>query len=174
MSLAIRVSTCLQPFEDIGIVFQSIKEIFPDWESDILITKESFPTSRKKITAEGTSENLENFIEILRKQRILDTAFDVMTQKININETNFSISRQAAVKGKIAFVIDDSPLGGTMEITIEKDNLEIWLEDQTWHHGREDIPRQMNDELSMKKNGEPVEWFDKFGNPTMEKDSEEE
>jgi hypothetical protein len=36
------------------------------------------------------------------------------------------------------------------------------------------IPRQVNDDLAMKVNGEPVEWFDKFGNPTMAPPLEEE
>jgi len=104
----------------------------------------------------------------------LDTAFDVMTKNLKINYTFFSISRQSAMKEVISFIVQDAPLGGSMKIELEKENLEIWLEDQTWHPGRELIPRQVNDDLAMKVNGEPVEWFDKFGNPTMAPYSEEE
>ena len=64
--------------------------------------------------------------------------------------------------------------GSSEEIEIEKDNLEIWLADETWHPGREDIPRQVKDDLAMNRRGDPVEWFDKFGNPTIAKTWEEE
>ena len=86
----------------------------------------------------------------------------------------FQFLGRAAIKGKVSFVIDERPLGGTMEIVIERDNLEIWLEDLTWHPGREYIPRQVKDGLAMGRSGEPTEWFDRFGNPTISKPWEEE
>jgi len=164
----------VQPYEDIDKVFLSIKSVFPDWEPNVIPVKEKFPTNREEIIIKGISKSLDTFIEFIRKQRILDTAFDVMTLNMHINTTEFIISRQSAIKHKISFVIDESPLGGTIKVKIEKDNLEIWLEDQTWHNGRENIPRQARDDLAMKGNGEAVEWFDKFGNPTMASDWEEE
>tara|TARA_B110000495_G_C22888372_1_gene518113 strand:- start:215 stop:790 length:576 start_codon:yes stop_codon:yes gene_type:complete len=174
MVFSIDVSTMVQPYEDIDKVFLSIKSVFPDWEPNVIPVKEKFPTNREEIIIKGISKSLDTFIEFIRKQRILDTAFDVMTLNMHINTTEFIISRQSAIKHKISFVIDESPLGGTIKVKIEKDNLEIWLEDQTWHNGRENIPRQARDDLAMKGNGEAVEWFDKFGNPTMASDWEEE
>ena len=80
---------------------------------------------------------MDIFIQSVTSQRILDTAFDAMTMNINVNNTSFSISRQAAIKSKVSFVIDEKPLGGIIDIEIERENLEIWLEDETWHPGRE-------------------------------------
>ncbi len=174
MGLNITVTTILRPYEDSDNVITSINNIFPDWRSDSIITKQSFPTNRLTTKIKGYSINFEKFILLLRKQKILDTAFDVMTKNLKINYTFFSISRQSAMKEVISFIVQDIPLGGSMEIELEKENLEIWLEDQTWHPGRELIPRQVNDDLAMKINGEPVEWFDKFGNPTMAPYLEEE
>ena len=37
-----------------------------------------------------------------------------------------------------------------------------------------EIPRQVKDDLAMNRRGEPVEWFDKFGNPTISTSWEEE
>lgn len=174
MEHMIKVSTKIQPYEDAERVFHSINNIFPDWEPDIFPKKEQYPTKRDTILVTGYSNSLDIFMKSVISERILDTAFDVMTMEINVNKTCFSISRQAAIKGKVSFVIDERPLGGTMEIVIERDNLEIWLEDLTWHPGREYIPRQVKDDLAMGRSGEPTEWFDRFGNPTISKPWEEE
>ncbi len=174
MSLIITINTKIMPYEDSDAVISSITNIFPDLKYDLVPNDESFPAKRKIINFTGISNNFGIFKEAVSRQQILDTAFDVMTKNLNVNITTFMISRQASIKGKISFILDGKPLGGLLNITLEKDNLEIWLEDQTWHHGREDIPRQMDDEFAMRGDGEPVEWFDKFGNPTIAKDSEEE
>ena len=174
MACKIKVSTKIQPHEDAEKIVYSINNIFPDWQSDNIPEREVFPTNREMIEISGYSNSLDTFMKSVISQRILDTAFDAMTMKININKTEFSISRQAAIKGKVSFIIDEKPLGGVMIIEIEKENLEIWLEDETWHPGREEIPRQVKDGLAMDRRGEPVEWFDKFGNPTISEIWEEE
>ena len=174
MEYIIKVSTKIQPHEDAERVFHSINNIFPDWKPDNIPKKEQYPTKRSALLVTGFSNSLDFFMKSVVSERILDTAFDVMTMEINVNKTCFSISRQAAIRGKVSFVIDDRPLGGTMEIVVERDNLEIWLEDLTWHPGREYIPRQVKDDLAMGRSGEPTEWFDRFGNPTISKPWEEE
>ena len=174
MAYTIKVSTKIQPHEDAEKVICSINNIFPDWKPNKILKKELFPTKRETIEVSGNSDSIDIFMQSITSQRILDTAFDAMTMNINVNNTSFSISRQAAIKGKVSFVIDEKPLGGTMDIEIEKENLEIWLEDETWHPGREEIPRQVKDDLAMNRRGEPVEWFDKFGNPTISTSWEEE
>ncbi|RJU84932.1 MAG: hypothetical protein DWB93_00100 [Candidatus Poseidoniales archaeon] len=174
MTYTIKVSTKIQPHEDAEKVIFSIKNIFPDWKPNKNIKKELFPTKRETIEVSGNSESIDIFMQSVTSQRILDTAFDAMTMNINVNNTSFSISRQAAIKGRVSFVIDEKPLGGIMDIEIERENLEIWLEDETWHPGREEIPRQVKDDLAMNRRGEPVEWFDKFGNPTISTSKEEE
>ena len=29
----------------------------------------------------------------------------------------------------------------------------------TWHHGRDEIPRSVDDELKMRRDGVPQDWF---------------
>lgn len=174
MSYRIKVSTKIQPHEDVEKVIYSINNIFPDWKPDKIPKKEVFPTKRETIEVSGYSESIDIFMQSVTSQRILDTAFDAMTMNINVNNTSFSISRQAAIMSKVSFVIDEKPLGGIMDIEIERDNLELWLEDETWHPGREEIPRHVKDDLAMNRRGEAVEWFDKFGNPTISTSWEEE
>lgn len=127
MTYTIKVSTKIQPHEDAEKVIYSINNIFPDWKTDKILKKELFPTKREVIEVSGNSNSMDIFMQSVTSQRILDTAFDAMTMNINVNNTSFSISRQAAIKGKISFVIDEKPLGGILDIQIEKENLEIWL-----------------------------------------------
>ena len=174
MIYTIKVSTKIQPHEDVEKVIYSVNNIFPDWKPNKIPKKEFFTTGRETIEISGNSESIDIFMQSVASQRILDTAFDAMTMNINVNNTSFTISRQAAIKGKVSFVIDEKPLGGVMNIEIKRENLEIWLEDETWHPGRDEIPRQVKDDLSMNRRGEPAEWFDKFGNPTISKSWEEE
>ena len=89
MGLNITITTMLRPYEDSDNVITSINNIFPDWRSDSIITKQSFPTNRLTTKIKGYSINFEKFILLLRKQKILDTAFDVMTKNLKINYTFF-------------------------------------------------------------------------------------
>ena len=61
--------------------------------------------------------------------------------------------------GKIAFPIPgESPLGGVLTIEIEGDGLEDWLQAATWHEGRSQVPRAINDDLAMADDGEASTW----------------
>ena len=87
MGLNITITTILRPYEDSDNVIKSINNIFPDWNSDTTITKQSFPTNRIIMEIKGYSINFEKFILLLRRQKILDTAFDVMTK--NLKKSGF-------------------------------------------------------------------------------------
>ena len=86
------------------------------------------------------------------------------------NLASFSISRQSASIGKISFTLGERPLGGTIEVLLEGEDVGLWLEQQTWHGGRSTIPRSIGDEVSMGKEGAPAEWFDGKGRRTMSLD----
>ena len=96
----------------------------------------------------------------MREARVLDTALDAMAMHSDDEGTVFSLSRQSASIGKVSFVLEGSPLGGTMEITLTGRDIVIWLEQATWHNGREIVPREVGDELAMNETGDASEWFE--------------
>ncbi|MCH2267712.1 hypothetical protein [Candidatus Thalassarchaeum betae] len=167
MAPMLSVSTVVQPHEDPQMVVESVKAIFPDWVPDRVPGNAPFPNKREGVLITGSSESLDTLLEAARNQRILDTALDAMTLELEIDSTGFSLSRQAALAGKASFVIDERPIGGEMRIGLTGEGLAVWLEQQTWHAGRNSVPRSVGDELAMSEDGEPVEWFDRMGNRTI-------
>ena len=166
----IRLSTKIRPHEDPIRVVESVLRMFPEWVSDSVLEPNTFPQSRKNVVLEGECETLDNLLDSARDQRILDTALDAMSMNMRGDSTNFSISRQAAMAGKLSFVLEERPLGGEIEVGIVMEGLAEWLEKVTWHPGRDSVPRFVGDGLSMTEQGDPTEWFDKRGNPTMNDD----
>ena len=172
MHTTITVATTILPHEDSEKVADSIKILFPSWKPDNLPQNEKFPTKRNEIRVTGEAESLDIVLEKITKNRILDTAFDAMTMELNDDKTTFHLSRQAAISGKVSFAVDERPIGGVMEVTLSRKDLGLWIEQETWHEGRNEIPRFIGDEFSMDSDGSPKEWFDKRGRPTMNEDYE--
>ncbi|MAV19192.1 MAG: hypothetical protein DBX07_07815 [Candidatus Poseidoniales archaeon] len=172
MEPVIRISSTVQPYEDAEKILQSIKMFFPDCEINEIPGKGVFPTKNKEQIIHGTSSTFDILLNQIRIQRILDTALDVMTINSDNSYTYFLISRQAAITGKVSFVVDEGALGGMIRIEISGEDIDIWLEQQTWHEGRNEFPRFSGDELAMRRDGEPTEWFDKRGNPTINIDED--
>tara|TARA_Y100001970_G_C14259835_1_gene879254 strand:+ start:25863 stop:26447 length:585 start_codon:yes stop_codon:yes gene_type:complete len=170
METTIRVATTILPHEDTEKVVDSIKNLFPNWKPDNYPKNQNFPTKRTDVEVAGKAESLDIILDIISKNRILDTAFDAMTMYLNNDTTKFYLSRQAAIVGKVSFAIDERPIGGVMKVTLSRQKLGLWLEQETWHEGRDKIPRSVSDELSMDSDGTPKEWFDKRGRPTMNED----
>ena len=103
---------------------------------------------------------MNEFLILLHKQQILDTALDSMSRNLSSGDTEFQILRQAAISAKIAFNIPgENPLGGLITIRLKGKNLQDWIEAATWHKGRDSIPRSINDELAMDKSGEATTWI---------------
>ena len=172
MEPMIRISSTVQPYEDAEKILQSIQIFFPDCEINELSEKDLFPTKNIEYIIHGTASNIDILLNQIRIQRILDTALDVMTLNSDNDSTYFYISRQAAISSKVSFVVDKSTLGGMIKIEISGEDIDIWLEQQTWHEGRNEFPRFSGDDLAMKKDGEPTEWYDKRGNPTINIDED--
>jgi predicted RNA binding protein with dsRBD fold (UPF0201 family) len=172
MEPQISISSLVQPYENAEKIVKSINMFFPDWKVNEIPEQFSFPTKNKIEIISGNSETLDYFFKQIRAQKILDTALDVMCMNLEADSTVFDISRQAAVAGKISFVLDKKILGGTISISLSGDELGLWLEQQTWHEGRNEIPRFPRDEYSMRYDGEPTEWFDKRGRPTINQEED--
>ena len=155
--LEVIVSSKLIAADDPQKVIDSIQEIFPTFTCS-LPPKPNFPTQQNDSLA-CDNVSLENFVTLLHRQSILDTALDYMSKNISENGTNFTISRQAALSGKVAFPLpNETPLGGVILIEIKGLDVKDWLEAATWHEGRDYIPRRVGDEYSMDSNADAVTW----------------
>jgi predicted RNA binding protein with dsRBD fold (UPF0201 family) len=167
MEPAISLSTVVRPHEDPRKVRESVLALFPDWNPKSLPGEQSFPSSREAVELSGSAGSLDGVLMMVREQKVLDTALDAMAMGLVGDSTTFSLSRQSALAGKVSFVLDGNLLGGTMQVVIEGEDLGLWLEQQTWHSGRDTVPRSAGDEYAMSPEGAPNEWFDGRGRGTM-------
>ena len=159
MDPKVRVSTLIRSHDDPDKVKQSVNSIFPDWEPSNYPERFSFPVTRSSEVISAEIQSIDGLLSILRENRVLDTALDAMAMKAHEGGTVFYLSRQSASIGKVSFVLEENALGGLIEVTLEGQDIEIWLEQQTWHTGRERIPREVGDEYAMDSDGEASEWF---------------
>jgi len=155
----ILVSTVVRSHDDPNKVVDSVRSIFPEWSPKRTLEKSDFPLRRDSEEISGKVDSLDNLLAILRDNRVLDTALDAMAMQADEEGTVFRLSRQSASIGKVSFVLEGSPLGGTMEISLTGRDIVIWLEQATWHNGRDIVPREVGDELAMTEDGEASEWF---------------
>ena len=159
MEPEILVSTIVRSHDDPNKVVQSVRSIFPEWSPKSTLEKSDFPINRDSEEISGSVDSLDNLLSILRDSRVLDTALDAMAMQADEEGTVFSLSRQSASIGKVSFVLGESPLGGTMEISLTGREIVIWLEQATWHTGRDIVPREVGDELAMTEDGVASEWL---------------
>ena len=97
-------------------VTQCIKNIFPDFNNESQLNHPELGFAENQIIRD---ENLSmnEFLILLHKQQILDTALDSMSRNLSLDNTEFEILRQAAISAKIAFNIPgENPLGGLIII----------------------------------------------------------
>ena len=167
MGPRISVSTVVRPHEDPRKVRESVLALFPDWNPDSVPAEQRFPSTREAVKLSGAVGSLDVVLMTVREQRVLDTALDAMAMGLADDYTTFSLSRQSALVGKISFVLDGDLFGGTMQVVVEGRDLGMWLEQQTWHSGRDTVPRSAGDEFAMSQEGTPREWFDGGGRRTM-------
>jgi len=153
------VRTTLSGADSPRRILDALQRIFPDAEVDMLPDEPSFGRGSDQ-TWSFEDLSLATFLNQLHEQRILDTALDAMSVNMKEETTTFHIARLATVAGKIAFPIPgDRPLGGVFEISIAGKGLSDWLQAATWHAGRSQVPRHINDERSMDEDGESSTWI---------------
>ncbi len=132
----IRAEVEVRPTEDLDKVLKALKNILHVKN----VRVEDLGKERKMIICEENELNaLRKFHDILRRQKILDTARSVMLRSLRSNTIEFKLNKQAAFQGIINFVENDSesPLGAiTITITSNRINAVIdWLAPKT-SHGR--------------------------------------
>ena len=96
----IEIETDVNPTEDVDRVVEAVKNLFPDAEIEI---------AEQKLVAKA--RNLERFRELLRRQRILDTARTEMKKGLSGREITILLNKQTAVVSRINFVDEDAVLG---------------------------------------------------------------
>ena len=154
--IMVTLSTMLKPGDDGSKISEAVMKLFPDASIDRM-GEETFP-SQQNVLIECPHLSVETFLTQIRQQAILDTAMDAMAKNVDGNTTVFSISRIAAFANKISFTNEEIPLGGCFTIRLEGTGLGDWIEAVTWHNGRQEVPRQLNDELAMHQDGEASTW----------------
>ncbi len=160
MEPEILVSTMVRSHDDPIKVVDSVRSVFPEWNPEGVPDRSDFPISRESEIISESVGSLDNLLSILRESRILDTALDAMAMEADDEGAVFRISRQSASVGKVSFVLEENPLGGTIEVKLNGSDIVLWLEQNTWHSGRDDIPREVGDDLAMTGSGEASEWFE--------------
>ena len=152
------VSTRVRGADSPSKVLDALQTMFPEATRPEHLHEPVFGTPQDAELIWG-HQGMNTFLDALHQQRILDTALDAMSRRLSDEQTTFNISRQAAVKGKVAFPIpNEHPVGGTFEIHLSGRGLSEWLEAATWHPGRTQVPRSVGDEQSMNIDGEASTW----------------
>ncbi|HNX39042.1 MAG TPA: RNA-binding domain-containing protein [Methanothrix sp.] len=120
----IEVSICssVRPTEKVDRVVSAVENIFPGLVMDI---------RSDKIEAYGGADGLKTLHEMLRRQRILDSARSVMRRGLVGETVSFQISKQAALMGVVSFPPEEEPLG-SLHIQITGGEIVIdWLAPKT-------------------------------------------
>lgn len=154
----VMVTTLVEGADDPEKVAAAVHALFPRFPLPQDASHPQFGHAPShKWEAEGVS--LRQFLVVLHTQRILDTALDAMGRNLSETTTQFSLSRQAALAGKVAFPLpNETPLGGTIDVHLTSSNLLDWLHAATWHKGRDKVPRTVDDERAMASDGEASTW----------------
>jgi len=94
----------IKPTENLDKVKQAIRNLFPDAQINMQNTN-----------LVAHSNTLEQFRELLKRQRIRDSARSLLLKGCRENILFFKLNKQAAYLNKINFAVVDHPLG---EITV--------------------------------------------------------
>ncbi len=120
----VEIETLIHPTEDKGRVVKAVKNLFPD--ADIKIEGEKLYAA---------SQNLSKLRELLRRQRILDTARAELLKNRVGNETTVYLNKQTALISRINFADEDvilSPLRVTFRVHgIPFEHFVDWLTPET-------------------------------------------
>ena len=126
MNINLTISAVLYPTESQEKVEAAIKKLFPDVE---LKLEQGFGTANRLTGSTIAIEGLKKLHELLRRQRILDTARSTFLKNKRGNAIEFELNKQVAYIGKVNFVEEAIALG-SIHVKIEAeeiDRLIDWL-----------------------------------------------
>lgn len=110
-NVEIKIETDIHPTESEEKVVNAIKNLFPDAEIKIEDGK-----------LVGKAKNLERFRELLRRQRILDTARSEILKSRSGNEVTVYLNKQTATVSRINFCDADAVLS-PLRVTFRLNNI---------------------------------------------------
>ncbi len=128
----VRVETEVRPTESEERVLRAIKNLVEVENIRIIEVRKGY----KLVIGESSSiHSLRKIHDLLRRQRILDTARNIMMRKAREGVMTLKFNKQAAFQGIIAFAEEDleSPLGA-ITLTVVSDKIEDlidWLAPRT-------------------------------------------
>ncbi len=103
----IEIETKVNPTEDEDKVVQAVKNLFPD--ADVTIEGENL---------KAKAWDLRKFRDLLRRQRILDTARTELLKGKSDNETTIYLNKQTAYVGKVNFT-DENAILSPIRVTFK-------------------------------------------------------
>lgn len=120
MKINLTISTPLYPTESQDKVEAAIKKLFPNIE---LKLEQGFGAAKLLTGSTIGIESLKKMHELLRRQRILDTARNTFLKNKRGNAIEFKLNKQVAYIGKINFVEEAIALG-SIHVKIEAEEIE--------------------------------------------------
>jgi predicted RNA binding protein with dsRBD fold (UPF0201 family) len=108
--LTVTVTVPVRPTEDREKLIAAMRLIFPDG-----------PVEETEGRVKIVSASLDNFSDMVRRQRILDATRATLRRNMSGGATAFGLNKQAAAVGRISFEEGRQPLGG-INVTIETDD----------------------------------------------------
>jgi uncharacterized protein len=121
-TIEVTICSSVRPTERVEKVVSAIENIFPGLIMDI---------RADKIEAYNGPDSLKTLHELLRKQKILDTARKVMLRTLVGNTTNFQLSKQAALMGVVSFPPEEEALGSLHVQITGGEGVINWLAPET-------------------------------------------
>jgi predicted RNA binding protein with dsRBD fold (UPF0201 family) len=101
-TIEVTISSPVRPTERVDKVVSAIENIFPGLIMDI---------RADRIEAYDGPASLKRIHELLRRQKILDTARSQMLAGLVGNTISFRLNKQAALMGIVSFPAEEEPLG---------------------------------------------------------------
>ena len=121
-TIEVTICSSVRPTERVEKVVSAIENIFPGLIMDI---------RADKIEAYNGPDSLKTLHELLRKQKILDTARKVMLRGLVGNSTTFQLSKQAALMGVVSFPPEEEALGSLHVQITGGESVINWLAPET-------------------------------------------
>lgn len=120
--IEVSVYAVVKPTERVERVAEAIEKLFPGLTLD---------TREDRVQGYGGLFSLQAFHTLLREQRILDTARQVMIRDSFNGTVQFKLSKIAAFMGKVNFPVEEEPLG-SIHVKITGDERMVdWLAPKT-------------------------------------------
>ena len=113
--MRVRVEAPRRPTESVEKVTSALRNLFPDLDLDA-----------REDRVEGTTGSLDRLRELIRNQRIRDTARRVFRAGRVGDRSVVSLSKQAAFAGVVNFAAGSAL--GDIVVEIESDDLDRWID----------------------------------------------